>query len=58
MEKSSAIFLSEAEKKMIRRGTYTTCGGIIKTAGMPKPKGEVPERFKGWYSHDELKGLL
>ena len=50
MEKSSAIVLS-AEEKAVIQGTSK----MTKTAGQSKQG--VPERFNGWYSHDELKEI-
>ena len=47
MEKSSAVILSEDEKKQIQGD-----GSLTKTAST-----KVPERFNGWYSHEELKEI-
>lgn len=48
MEKSSEVFLSDAEKEMIN-------GPLTKSAGLGDSR--VPERFQGWYSHEELQEL-
>ena len=47
MEKSSAVVLSEEEKKLILGD-----GSLTKKASTT-----VPERFEGWYSHNELKEI-
>ena len=47
MEKSSAVILSEEEKKQLL--------GLTKAASTGSPA--VPERFEGWYSHEELKEI-
>lgn len=49
MEKSSEVVLSKEEKDQILGK-----GDLTKTAG---EKGPVPERFKGWYTADELKEI-
>lgn len=49
MEKSSEVVLSEEEKAQIRGE-----GKLVKSAGVTS---KVPERFQGWYSHEELEGI-
>lgn len=51
MEKSSAVFLSAEEKDIIQGKKKLT--KAASQSGDPK----VPERFQGWYSHDELKDI-
>lgn len=50
MEKSSSVVLSNEEKALIK-GT----GELTKSASSNKQP--VPERFQGWYSHEELKEI-
>lgn len=51
MEKSSAVILSAEEKAIIQgKKKLTKSAG---QAGNP----QVPSRFAGWYSHEELKGI-
>lgn len=47
MEKSSQVVLSGEEKKQIL--------SMTKSASQGAPA--VPERFEGWYSHEELKEI-
>ena len=51
MEKSSSVVLSEEEKAIIKGS-----GALTKSAGETKGP-QVPERFAGWYSHEELKDI-
>ena len=52
MEKSSAVVLSKEEKAIIKGNS-----DLVKTAGETDNK-EIPTRFKGWYSHNELKDII
>ena len=51
MEKSSSVILSAEEKAIIQGKAKLT-----KSAGQ-SDNPSVPERFAGWYSHEELKDI-